>query len=190
MLTLSLESNDREPGTIYRSLICKENPPNNRSQPTTGNDSTRERFMTAPALALIVPTRSIVPGREPGSRERFTHLGGSSTVMVVTVVLYYSVRRRDGHAHHHRPNQRERSMRLRMSSARQTVVLLPSLMPWGNLPSRIPAHQAERLMGIRDRICGNRTKPVSGRAGRGWYMASIRGRLGMLCIECHKNRHS
>ena len=87
MLTLSLESNDREPGTIYRSLICKENPPNNRSHPTTGNDSTRERFMTAPALALIVPTRSIVPGREPGSRERFTHLGGSSTVMVVTVVM-------------------------------------------------------------------------------------------------------
>ena len=87
MLTLSLESNDREPGTIYRSLICKENPPNNRSHPTTGNDSTRERFMPTLALALIVPTRSIVPGREPGSRERFTHLGGSSTVMVVTVVM-------------------------------------------------------------------------------------------------------
>ena len=43
--------------------------------------------MTAPALALIVPTRSIVPSREPGSWERFTHLGGSSTVMVVTVVM-------------------------------------------------------------------------------------------------------
>ena len=87
MLTLSLESNDREPGTIYRSLICKENPPNNRSHPTTGNDSTRERFMPTLALALIVPTRSIVPSREPGSWERFTHLGGSSTVMVVTVVM-------------------------------------------------------------------------------------------------------
>lgn len=121
---------------------------------------------------------------------RSIHLDRVMVVMVVTVVLYYSVRRRDGRAHRHRPNQRERSMRLRMSSARQTVVLLPSLMPWGNLPSRIPAHQAERLMGIRDRICGNRTKPVSGSAGRGWYMASIRGRLGMLCIECHKNRHS
>jgi len=35
-----------------------------------------------------------------------------------------------------------------MSSARQTVVLLPSLMPLGNLPSRMPAHHAERLMGM------------------------------------------
>ena len=87
MLTLSLESNDREPGTIYRSLICKENPPNNRSHPTTGNDSTRERFMPTLALALIVPTRSIVPGWEPGSRERLAQLGGSSTVMVVMVVM-------------------------------------------------------------------------------------------------------
>lgn len=66
MLTLSLESNGREPGTIYRSLICKGNFRNNRSHPRAGNDSTRERFMSAPALALIVPTRSIVPGREPG----------------------------------------------------------------------------------------------------------------------------
>ena len=87
MLTLSLESNDREPGTIYRSLICKENPPNNRSHPTTGNDSTRERLMSAPELDLIVPTRSIVPNREPGSRERLAQLGGSSTVMVVMMVM-------------------------------------------------------------------------------------------------------
>ena len=87
MLTLSLESNDREPGTIYRSLICKGNPPNNRSHPTTGNDSTRERFMPTLALALIVPTRSIVPGWEPGSRERLAQLGGSSTVMVVMMVM-------------------------------------------------------------------------------------------------------
>ena len=85
MLTLSLESNDREPGTIYRSLICKENPPNNRSHPTTGNDSTRERLMSAPALDLIVPTRSVVPSREPGSRERF--------VTVVTVTAYCYGRR-------------------------------------------------------------------------------------------------
>lgn len=87
MLTLSLESNDREPGTIFRLLICKGNPPNNRSHPTTGNDSTRERFMPTPALALIVPTRSIVPGWEPGSWERFARFGGLLTVMVVTVVM-------------------------------------------------------------------------------------------------------
>ena len=30
-----------------------------------------------------------------------------------------------------------------MSSARQTVVLLPSLMPLGNLPSRMPTHASE-----------------------------------------------
>ena len=86
MLTLSLESNDREPGTICRSLICKGNRSNNRSHPAPGNDSTRERLLSAPALDLIVPTRSIVPSREPGSRERFARLGGSSTVMVVMVV--------------------------------------------------------------------------------------------------------
>lgn len=43
--------------------------------------------MSAPRLDLMVPTRSIVPSREPGSRERFAGLGGSSTVMVVTVVM-------------------------------------------------------------------------------------------------------
>lgn len=70
MLTLSLESHHREPGTICRSLICKDNHRHNRSHPTPGNDSTRERFLSAPALDLIVPTRSIVPSREPGNRER------------------------------------------------------------------------------------------------------------------------
>ena len=72
MLTLSLESNDREPGTICNSLIYRRKVRNNRSHPTTGNDSTRERFMPTPALDLIVPTRSIVPSREAGSRERLT----------------------------------------------------------------------------------------------------------------------
>jgi hypothetical protein len=43
--------------------------------------------MPAPTLALIVPARSIVPSREPGRRERFAGLGGSSTVIVVTVVM-------------------------------------------------------------------------------------------------------
>ena len=84
MLTLSLESNDREPGTICRSLICKGNRSNNRSHPAPGNDSTRERLLSAPALDLIVPTRSIVPSREPGSRERF--------VMVVTMVMVVAFR--------------------------------------------------------------------------------------------------
>lgn len=41
--------------------------------------------MSAPALDLIVPTRSIVPGREPGSRERF--------VTMVTVVAFRCGRR-------------------------------------------------------------------------------------------------
>jgi hypothetical protein len=41
--------------------------------------------MTAPALALIVPTHSIVPSREPGSRERFVML---VTMVMVTAYCY------------------------------------------------------------------------------------------------------
>ena len=135
MLTLSLESNDREPGTIYRSLICKENPPNNRSHPTTGNDSTRERFMPAPTLALIVPTRSIVPGREPGSRERFTHLGGSSTVTVVMVTAYCYGRRT-----HTCPRQKGSFLAIFQYGGRERAIPLPSGRKTG-LPPGVTGYQ-------------------------------------------------
>ena len=56
-------------------------------------------------------------------------------------------------------------------------------MAFGNLPSRTPAHQAERLIGISARICGRRTKPVSGSSGRFRFTLSIPARLRMLAIE-------
>lgn len=54
-----------------------------------------------------------------------------------------------------------------MSSTRQTVILLPSLMGLGNRPERTPAHQVLFETGIGPfgaRMDDNRTKPAEGSA--------------------------
>jgi hypothetical protein len=54
-----------------------------------------------------------------------------------------------------------------MSSTRQTVILLPSLMGLGNRPERTPAHHVLLETGIGPwgaRMDDSRTKPVIGRS--------------------------
>ncbi len=69
------------------------------------------------------------------------------------------------------------SIKDRIDSTRQAVVLGPSFTDGGNRPEATPAHHPLLLIGMISRTVLSRTNPVAGRTG-GWGSTLLLGSLG------------